>query len=39
MSYPENKTCIIKYFHDLEKYGLFLENKDKSKSNYSNLIN
>ena len=27
ISYPEKKTCIIKYFHKYEKYGLFLENK------------
>ena len=31
MSYPENKTCIIKYFHNLEKYGLFLENETNKK--------
>ena len=27
ITYPGNPTCIVKYFNDVDKYGLFLDEK------------
>ena len=37
IEFPENKTCIIKFFPDLEKYGLLLE-EDKLFDYKNNLF-
>ena len=29
IEFPNNKKCIIKYFKDSDKYGIFLEKEDK----------
>ena len=39
ISWSENKTCIIKYFINSEKYGIFLENNEKVTTYKNKLFN
>ena len=37
--FPGNKTCIIKYFIDCEKYGIFVEKEEKMhEADYKNKL-